>query len=138
MTTVLLVRHGATEALGVLLAGSTPGWRLNRLGEAQAQALSRRLSQAPIRKIYTSPLERCLETAQILAAPHQLVPHLRDDLREFDFGVWEGMSFQQLDKEQEWHRFNSCRSVVRVPGGERMIEVQTRMLNAMDELRAVH
>jgi broad specificity phosphatase PhoE len=115
-----------------------PGCHLNRNGEEQAQRLARRLSQVSIRAIYTSSLERCVETANALATPHGLVPRLRDDLREFAFGDWEGMSFVQLANEPEWFRFNAYRGSVRAPGGELMSETQSRMVNAIEELRLAH
>jgi broad specificity phosphatase PhoE len=138
MTTFLLVRHGETDAIGRFLAGSKPGCHLNRNGEEQARSLARRLSPFSIRAIYTSPLERCIETANALAEPQRLVPGVREDLREFAFGAWEGRSFGQLATDPEWLRFNTQRALVRAPGGELMIEVQTRMVKTIEALRPIH
>ena len=69
MTTVLLVRHGRTTAnAGGVLAGWTPGVRLDETGRGQAQALGRRLADVPLSAVVSSPLERCRETvAELLA-----------------------------------------------------------------------
>jgi probable phosphoglycerate mutase len=79
-----------------------------------------------------------VETAEAVAKPHELVPRLRDDLGEFRFGQWEGMSLQDLDKDPEWARFNASRSSVRAPGGELMIETQTRMVSEIESLQSEH
>jgi broad specificity phosphatase PhoE len=92
----------------------------------------------PIRAVYTSPLERAIETAEVIAAPHELVPEIRAGISEFRFGEWEGMSLEDLGKDPEWHRFNQSRSSVRAPGGELIAETQTRMLSEMEHLRVRH
>jgi len=79
-----------------------------------------------------------VETAEFLAAPHGLVPQVRDDLREFAFGEWEGLSFSQLEENPEWRRFNAHRSLVRAPGGELMTETQARMVGAIEDLSSRH
>ena len=69
MTRILLIRHGANDAhkKGVL-TGWTPGVHLNPEGRAQAKALAQRLASTLIEAVYASPLERTLETAEIIAA----------------------------------------------------------------------
>ena len=138
MTTFLLVRHGETDAIGKLLAGREPGWRLNQTGKQQAERLAQLLSPCPIQAIYTSPLERTLETAQMIAAPHAVEPRIRQDLNESRFGGWEGKTFEELNQDPEWLRFNTARSTVRPPGGDLMIETQLRMTQEIERLRAAH
>ena len=70
MTTFLLIRHGETDAVGKSLMGWAPGWRLNETGRRQVERLSKRLTQLPLRAVYTSPLERARETAESIARPH--------------------------------------------------------------------
>jgi broad specificity phosphatase PhoE len=88
--------------------------------------------------IYTSPLERALETAEILGKPHGLSPVIREDLGELRFGEWEGKTFEELSHDPRWASFNTTRSLVRAPGGELMIEAQTRMIREIESLRDRH
>jgi broad specificity phosphatase PhoE len=100
--------------------------------------LAQRLARFPIRAVYTSPLERAFETAEGIAKSRELVPKIREGLGEFRFGEWEGRSFEELDSDPEWRRFNTTRSSVRAPGGELMIEAQTRMIAEIEEIRSEH
>lgn len=138
MTTFLLIRHATTDAIGKSLIGWTAGCRLNSKGKAQADQLASRLSRLPIRAVYTSPLERAVETANPIASSHGLAPQLVEDLGEMRFGAWEGLTFDELDSREDWRRFNTVRSRVRPPGGETMIEVQTRMVGQIECLASWH
>ena len=69
---------------------------------------------------------------------HGLAPGVRENLGEMHFGAWEGCTFAELNDDSEWHRFNVARSLVRAPNGELMIDVQTRMLREVEELRSRH
>jgi ribonuclease H / adenosylcobalamin/alpha-ribazole phosphatase len=61
-----------------------------------------------------------------------------DDLGENRFGAWEGLTFEELESREDWRRFNTMRSRVRPPGGETMIEVQTRMVRQLECLASRH
>jgi probable phosphoglycerate mutase len=135
MTTRLyLVRHGEHAAPPGTLAGRLPGIYLSERGKAQARALARRLEKAPLAVVYASPLERTRQTAELIAAPHRLPVSLLEAAVEIDFGGWEGKSFDELEDDRHWRRWNERRSLARCPGGESMIEAQARIV---DELGAV-
>ena len=68
MATVLLLRHGLTALTGPVLAGRTPGVHLDERGQKQAAAVAERIAALPLTAIVTSPLERCVETAEAIAA----------------------------------------------------------------------
>lgn len=138
MTRLLLVRHGLTDAVATTLAGRQPGWPLNAAGRAQVRRLAEALARAPIRAVYTSPLERARETADAVAERRRLVPRLRPGLNEVDYGVWTGRTFAELAEVPEWERFNRHRGVVRVPGGELLCEVQARIAGELEALAAAH
>jgi probable phosphoglycerate mutase len=138
MTTFLLIRHAATAWIGHGLAGHTPGVGLNDQGLAEAQRLPLRLKQTSIRAIYSSPLQRALETAQPLAQHLGLPVQERAGLTEIRFGAWSGGRIDDLQLDANWARFNSVRSLTRAPGGELMLEVQTRMADELDELGRLH
>lgn len=138
MTTFLLIRHGETDATGRYLSGWLPGSHLNQRGREQARSLDELLAAAPIQAVYSSPLERAIETAEPLAARRGLDVRVETDLGEMCFGQWEGMTFAALDGQDEWRRFNVYRSGVRAPGGELMSEAQLRMVRRMERLRMQH
>lgn len=138
MTTLLLVRHAETDAVGKLLAGSQPGWPLNETGQRQARQLARTLSRYPLAAIYTSPLPRTRQTAAYLAQPSGLEIEDAEALREIDFGDWTGQTIANLHPSPEWRRFNECRGNARPPNGESLLEVQSRMVRQADILRQRH
>ncbi|MBE6022922.1 MAG: histidine phosphatase family protein [Cellulosilyticum sp.] len=94
-TTLLLIRHGQTpwNALGKI-QGCT-NIVLEEAGKIQAQLLAEKL-QGQFTAIYSSPLDRALETAQILATPNHLLVHSEEALREINFGLWEGLTFKEV------------------------------------------
>ena len=138
MTTFLLIRHAACDPVGASIAGWAPGIHLNEQGRAQGERLAARLAGPPVTAVYTSPLERARETAAPLAARLGLGVHIEEGLGEIRFGEWTGRTLEELSALPEWRRFNSFRSGTRVPGGELLLEVQTRAVAALDRLRARH
>jgi broad specificity phosphatase PhoE len=138
MTTFLLIRHGETDAVGRSIMGWAPGWHLNDSGRAQVKRLAERLAALPIRAIYTSPLERAVETAEAIGGPHGLTLRKDDDFGEFHAGEWQGISLADLDKRDDWRRFNAVRSLTRAPGGELAIETQARVVRKIQELAGRH
>jgi probable phosphoglycerate mutase len=88
--------------------------------------------------VYTSPLERAIETSEPIARRHGLAPQPVEDLGEVHMGEWEGLSFAELEPRQDWRNFNTNRSGARPPGGEMMTEVQTRMIRQIRCLQERH
>lgn len=138
MTTFLLVRHGETDAAGRFVTGWKTGFHLNETGKLQVRRLAQSLSGLTMQAIYTSPLERAVETAEMIGQSLGLSPVTRDDLGESRFGEWEGKTFVELSQDPRWASFNTTRSLVRAPGGELMLEAQTRMVRAIENLRDRH
>ena len=138
MTTLLLIRHAHTDAIGQSLSGWMPGWHLNSKGKQEAERLSESLANFPLAAIYTSPLERAIETAEPIARRRGIEPRTVEDLGEFRMGEWEGRSFAELAGQAQWVAFNQSRSSVRPPGGELMIECQTRMVRSVEQLALKH
>lgn len=127
LTTLLLIRHGQTDAVGAWMAGyeAVP---LNDAGRAQAERLVARLAGARVDAIYSSPLDRTRQTAEPLATARGLPVLDLPELAEFRMGEWDGRRFADLDATDErWRRFNHLRSLTRAPGGELMVEVQARI-----------
>ena len=138
VTTFLLIRHGSTDWVGKALAGRLPGVGLDAAGRNQAQELANRLANRRIAAIYSSPLQRAMETAAPLGERLGLRIEVRDAFTEIDFGAWQGMEIANLESDAHWRRFNSLRGSTNAPGGELMLEVQARMATELENLRQHH
>ncbi|PRX98628.1 histidine phosphatase family protein [Allonocardiopsis opalescens] len=130
MSTVLFVRHGLTAVTGSTLLGWTPGVPLDERGEAQAEAVARRLAGLPLAAVVTSPLERCRQTAEAIAAG-RAAPLVDERFGECGYGEWTGRKLSELAKEPLWRVVQSHPSAVRFPGGESMTEVAHRAVGAV-------
>src|SRR5215471_14714891 len=126
MTVFHLLRHGEHVLRGRVLAGRTPGVGLSARGRAEIAAVADRLAEEQVAALYSSPLQRARETAEILSERLQLPIHYREDVLELDFGEWTGLTFDAVRADQRWRAWSSCRSIAAVPGGESMREVQDR------------
>lgn len=137
-TVVLLVRHAQTGAVGEWLAGRGSDIPLTQAGRAQAERLCARLASTDISAVYSSPLQRAIETAGPLAGDRGLRIEPLLELQEIDFGEWTGARFEALDLDARWVRFNRVRSFAPVPGGERALDAQARIVRALEDGRARH
>ena len=134
----LLVRHAHTDAIGRIIAGRAAGVPLSTTGQTQADHLGRALASVPLSAIYTSPLERAVDTARAIAS-HQTVAVIEDaGLDEIDFGEWTGLTLSELDDMEGWRAFNTRRASAGIPGGEAPQHVQQRMVAAIARLTAAH
>jgi probable phosphoglycerate mutase len=138
VTLVLFIRHGTNDWVHGRLAGWTPGVHLNEEGRKQAEALSQRLGDLPIAAIYSSPLERTVETAQAIATPRALHLRLVENLGEVRYGEWQGAELKELYKHELWPGVQHYPSGTRFPNGETLGEVQARAVATIDTLRAQH
>jgi broad specificity phosphatase PhoE len=138
MTKFLLIRHALTDSVGKRLSGRTPGVPLNAEGQAQAQTLAARLTNVAIDTIYSSPLERAVQTVEPLAKARNLSITESDDFLEIDFGQWTNCTFQELENQLQFRHFNSFRSHTRIPGGELMLEAQARIVVGLQRLSTQH
>jgi probable phosphoglycerate mutase len=96
-TRLYLVRHGATQLTAENRFSGAVGVDLSEEGRGQAHRLADRLGDENIRAVYSSPLSRALDTATIVAAPHELRPVQRDGLREISHGRWEGLTRVEVE-----------------------------------------
>lgn len=138
MTTLLLIRHGINDWVHGRLAGRIPGIHLNDEGKAQAAALGARIAEIPLAAIYASPLERTMDTAQAVVAGRDLTITQVPDLREVDYGEWQGAELKVLYEDKRWPGVQHYPSGTRFPGGETLGEAQMRMVRALDDIRARH
>ena len=138
MAKFLLIRHATTDTVGTRLAGRMVGVPLNEEGRTQAQKLAERLAGLPIAAIYTSPLERAVGTAEPMAQLLNLQTVTYEDFSEIEFGEWTNSTLEELQKHPQFQPFNSLRSCTRIPGGELMLEAQTRMITGLQKLYMQH
>lgn len=119
MTTLVLCRHAE--------AGNAE----------QARGLAGKLAGLTPAGVYTSPLERAVETACAIAGVHGLTPIEVDDLREIDFGGADGLAFEDLPPSLQHGLLNEPASV-RFPGGENYVELQERVCSALAQIVTDH
>lgn len=136
MTILLLVRHGRTTANAAgILAGRTPGVRLDETGLEQARAAGRRLLGVRLVAEVSSPMERCLQTAEEMrrARGADQVPEVvvDDALAEVDYGSWSGRPLKELAQEELWRTVQAHPSAARFPDGESMVAMAHRAVAAI-------
>jgi len=129
VTTILLARHGETDWNRDLRVQGHSDTPLNEVGREQARALAAALAGERIQAIYASDLSRARETAEIVAGTRELEVRLDPELRERNFGSWEGLTREEIDG-----RFGESS----VPDGETNDEVRERVLGAVHRIVALH
>jgi probable phosphomutase (TIGR03848 family) len=130
VTLLLLVRHAVTDVTGSRLSGSTPGIHLSEQGRVQAKDLAERLAPLRISAVFASPLERCVETAEVVERVAAL--------EEVGYGRWTGKSLSQLARTALWKKVQNAPSSVRFPDGETLVEAQLRGVGALEAIAARH
>jgi len=140
MATVILVRHGRSTANAAgLLAGRAVGVSLDQIGRDQAALSGERLAPVPLVGVVSSPLERCLQTAQFIIDRQTGAPYapVDVDLTECDYGRWQGRMLSDLTTEDLWPVVQSQPSAVVFPGGESLAAMQARSVAAIRRHDAV-
>ncbi len=139
MTTLLLIRHGENEYVkDGRLAGRLPDVHLNKRGVAQAETLAKSLQIMPIKAVYSSPLERAVETATPIAEGLDIEITIRAGLLETDYGDWEGKTLKSLRRRKLWTTVQNRPSLMRFPNGESFAECQTRIVSEIERIRQQH
>lgn len=134
MARILLVRHAPTPETGTRLTGRIPGVSLGEAGEEAARTTSRALAELDVEAVYSSPIERTMETAWIVAGPHGLSPIVEPGLTEIDFGRWTGQDLDDLRRDEQWRTVQMNPARFRFPGGESFVEAQTRAVEAVERI----
>jgi len=136
MAIFLLIRHGETDYNKKMrFPGRVPNIHLNAKGSQQAKNIANTLSKAPIKAIFSSPLERTLETAEPLATLLHLSVMPTPGLLETDCGEWQGQSIRKLRRQKIWISVQQHPSLFRFPGGESVVDCQHRMVQALESIR---
>lgn len=139
MTLLLLIRHGENDYVKTgKMAGHIPGVHLNEKGQKQAQALAEALKEIPIKAIYSSPLERAMETATPIAESHKLTITQEPDLKDTNIGKWQGRSWKAARLTKAWKIVQNAPSRFRFPEGESFPECQLRIVNVLERVIQKH
>ncbi len=139
MPLLLLIRHGENDYVKTgKMAGRLPGVHLNERGQKQAQTLGEALKDVPIKAIYSSPLERAMETATPIANARKLQIIQEPDVMDADIGQWQGRSWKVLRLTKVWKIVQNSPSRFRFPDGESFPEMQTRIANALERILKKH
>lgn len=137
-TVLYLVRHGVTQ-------GNVDGVRegleeepLLPEGREQARRLAERVRALPVQEVWTSPLPRARQTAEIVAEACDLPLYVDADLRELDAGPWQGLTSEEIaDRYPEpYRRWEEDPAAFQLPGRETLGEVQRRVVAALERIRA--
>jgi broad specificity phosphatase PhoE len=139
-TRVFMVRHGATVLSAEDRFAGVTDVELSEEGREQARRLAERLSQEKISAVYASPLGRTVETARILAAPHDLEVQTRDGFREISHGHWEAMTRRDVESKfpNEMAEWEKDPYTFAPAGGESGLAVTARALPALIDLVREH
>ena len=139
MPIFLLIRHGENDFVKQgRLAGRLPGVHLNEKGLAQAAEVAENLKGAPIKAVYSSPLERTMETAVPIAHALDLEVLPRTGLLEVDVGEWQNKTLKELQRRKIWRAVQISPSRALFPEGESFAEAQLRICQEIESLALRH
>lgn len=136
MGKIFIVRHGQTSGNRARKYFGITDIELNEEGIIQAGLISKRLERENICRIYSSNLKRAFKTAEIIAKPHKINVESKKDLMEINFGDWEGLSFQEIQKSYP-HEFSKWQNNIMdftIPHGESVLELKKRVETAFSEI----
>ncbi len=134
MTTVILVRHGETEwNRKRRIQGGGSNTKLNENGRKQAECIAQRLKGERIEAIYSSPLDRAMETARPIAEKCGLEVNIEPSLREIEAGELEGVLLSELGERFSQVLTAAVRgdTLPKIPGGESLDEIRKRAWKAI-------
>jgi broad specificity phosphatase PhoE len=134
---IIITRHGETDWNVQKIFRGHADIDLNLTGRKQAELLAQYLKDTKLDAIYSSPLERALRTAQIVAGQqHRLRMETDLDLVDFDYGEWQGVSEEDVKKKyaELYDRWQKEPFRVKMPGGESLNEVKKRVQRALNQI----
>jgi probable phosphoglycerate mutase len=143
MPILLLTRHATNDFVkSGRLPGQTPNIHLNEEGHTQAEALGELLKKRPLDAVYSSQLERAIETAWRIARPHGLPIFIRPALADINNGDFTGQEIKKLSEDEAtkalWKVVVETPSKAAFPNGEAMLDMQRRVVEALEAIIAAH
>ena len=140
-TRLFLVRHGDTiDEETTRVYKGTIDLPLSEKGRDRIRRAASFMSRFPIDHVYTSELNRCIESGSIIADPHNLSIKTSRTLNEISFGAWEGRSFGEIAREypEEFRAWHSDPEAHCAPGGETLRDAEQRVIPGFEEIVARH
>lgn len=140
MTRIYLIRHAQTIWNNVFRYQGHSDIELSETGRRQARLLAKRLEKVEFKAVYSSDLWRAQETAEILAAYHNLTPTTLTSLREINFGDWEGLTFAEITENYQElaNRWYLEPGEIQIPGGETFTMLRDRTWKTIKDLVKAH
>ena len=138
MTIFYFVRHGVTSHTGHRLSGRMPDIHLSDAGRGEAEVAATSLVKVRLKSIYSSPIDRCIETARTIADKHGLPVRTRKDLAEVEYGTWTNKSLKTVARTKLWSSVQKWPAGTRFPEGESFVEIQSRGVAVLEDLRTRH
>lgn len=141
---LLLIRHGRTEparpGVSFVMKDGQGDPALHPEGETQAEAIARRLKDAPINALYVTTLRRTHQTAAPLAAHLGVTPRVEPDLREVHLGDWDGGLYRIKAAEDapEFQRARTRQEWGEIPGAETTAALHKRVRTGLFRIAAAH
>lgn len=138
-TTLLLIRHGESTAnVDQILSGRAPGIPLTEKGREQARQVAEQLRGAPVRAVYSSPIQRAQETAAYLAERLGLPTQIAEGINETDIGEWTGWHVKQCSATPGWKELHEQPATFVFPGGESFAQIRDRAMAELRQIAARH
>jgi len=134
-TRLYLCRHGEVNGDGIRRYNGHRDVDITETGIRQMFALKERLKDAPIATIYSSDLIRTVKGAEIIGESHRAPKISKYEFRERNVGVWEGMSFEEIERvyPKEWRAWLDDIVHFAPPDGESLLDVKKRVIPALRE-----
>jgi len=137
---LILIRHGLTLWNHELRYQGHTDTKLSSDGIRQALALRERIRDEKLTAIFSSDLARAVETAKIIAAPHRLEVQINPLLREINFGVWEGLTYQDIERDypEQLKIWRDAPHLLTVERAETFAELKERALKGLQEILSAY
>jgi probable phosphoglycerate mutase len=135
---LLLVRHAVTAETGKVLSGRLPDVPLSAGGVEAAGVAGRALAGSAAVAIFTSPMERCRQTAALVGRATGLRARVDKRYAEVDYGAWSGRKLSDLRRLAAWRALMASPARFRFPGGETLDEVRQRSVAATEALAGAY
>ena len=140
MTRLYLLRHGSTKSNrdGRYMSRSEEG--LSGDGRWEVRQLAQRLSSSELAAVYSSPLQRAKETAQIVAQPHRLSTAIAPDFNELDLSRWAGLTATEIAAQdpEAWDIWCTNPRSLSISGIESFVELQSRIQKGLEQITTNH
>ena len=137
---LIMVRHGEIPSnVNKVYAGRSPE-HLTEKGVQQARQVSEKLKDLKIDALYSSPIQRALQTAQIITEENGLDLRVEEAFREIEMGPWEGMSEADVAREfpKEWSTWNADPAKLKLEGREPLDSLLERVLEGVRSIYKTH